>query len=295
MYYIGIDGGGTKTAFGLFDENGLCLKRIEQTTCHFLQVGFDGCSKILKKGIDELVCQYDISVNNLKIGIGIAGYGNDLNIRRQIEEAIALLLGEYTYFLTNDMHVALLGGINGQDGIAVVAGTGSIAMAKGNHKIYRCGGWGYQLDDEGSAYWIGKEVLKEFCKQADCRNQQDELYYRVMSYFHIDNPYQIIACVHNLSNERTEVAKLAKVCSELAEKGHVQSQMILQTAGVHIAQLVKGLSKYFDDSIHVTYYGGVFQNIIFKKSFESQLPGYQIMEPIYDALYGAYLYAKARD
>ncbi|MFR1294306.1 MAG: hypothetical protein ACLSBH_02020 [Coprobacillus cateniformis] len=49
MYYIGIDGGGTKTAFGLFDDYGKCLYQVDYPTCHFLQVGFDGCAKLLKK------------------------------------------------------------------------------------------------------------------------------------------------------------------------------------------------------------------------------------------------------
>ncbi|WP_028044206.1 N-acetylglucosamine kinase [Candidatus Stoquefichus massiliensis] len=292
MYYIGIDGGGTKTAFGLFDEEGTCLKRIEYSTCHFLQVGFDGCAYVLKMGVDDFVHQFHISPKELKIGIGIAGYGNDQNIRKQLEESIQANLKEYPYSITNDMHIAMIGSLNGQDGIAVVAGTGTIAMAQANNCIYRCGGWGYQLGDEGSAYWIGKQLLKEFCKQADNRQPRGELYDYIMKYFQIDNPYQMIEHVHNLANERTEIAKLSKICSELADLGHKKSCYILQSAGVHVSELVKGLYHCFDEDIKISYFGGVFQNIIFKESFQSQIHPHQCIEPIHDALTGAYIYAK---
>ena len=88
MYYIGIDGGGTKTAFGLFDDYGKCLYQVDYPTCHFLQVGFDGCAKLLKKGIEDVVKHFPDSYQQLLIGIGIAGYGNDKVIREQLESHI---------------------------------------------------------------------------------------------------------------------------------------------------------------------------------------------------------------
>lgn len=293
MDYIGIDGGGTKTSFGLYDEYGQCLYQVNYPTCHFLQVGFDGCAKLLKKGIEDILKLYPHSSQDLIIGIGIAGYGNDKVIREQLESHIENELMGYHYVLTSDMHIALIGALNGQDGIAVVAGTGSIAMAQADSQIYRCGGWGYQLGDEGSAYWIGKQLLNEFCKQADLRQPRDEIYDYLLEYFKIENSYQLISAIHDMKNERTEIAKLAVVCSDFAKNGHAVCQDILKQAGNHISQLVKGLLPYFEHEKRVTYYGGVFQSDIFKQSFCSQLSDCELIEPINNALVGAYMFAKS--
>ncbi|HDZ2673452.1 TPA: ROK family protein, partial [Klebsiella pneumoniae] len=36
MIYMGVDGGGTKTAFILIDDNGNVLARHESSTCYYL-------------------------------------------------------------------------------------------------------------------------------------------------------------------------------------------------------------------------------------------------------------------
>lgn len=293
MYYIGVDGGGTKTAFGLFDDCGKCLYQVEYPTCHFMQVGFDGCARLLREGIENLLNGFPLPTDNIMIGIGIAGYGNDEIIRERLKRHIKKELKGYHYVLTNDMHIALIGALDGQDGIAVVAGTGSIAMAQVNSQIYRCGGWGYQLGDEGSAYWIGKQLLIEFCKQADLRHSRDEIYDYLLEYFTIKNPYEIIVVINNLENERTAIAELAKICSDFAKKGHPVCQDILKQAGFHISELVKVLLPHLNNEKIVTFYGGVFRSSIFKQSFCTQLSNCQLIEPIHNALVGAYMFAKS--
>lgn len=288
-YYIGIDGGGTKTAFGLFDENGNCIDYYELSTCHFLQVGFEGCANCLKEGIIFITEKHQLSPEEIKIGIGIAGYGADENIRHQLEEAIHYQLSKYNYAITNDMHIALLGALSGNDGIAVVAGTGAIAMAQCQNKLYRCGGWGYQLGDEGSAYWIGKQMLSYFCKQADGRLEKDEIYFSIMNEYHLTNPYQLINVVNQFENQRTSVAKLSLLCSSIDNE---ICQSILVEAAKHIASLAIHLTGYYKEKPLITFYGGVFKNKIFKETFLNELKDYHIIEPQQNALYGAYYFIK---
>ena len=95
-----------------------------------------------------------------------------------------------------------------------------------------------------------------------------------------------------MNNERTEIAALAKMCGVLADKGHAICQDILKQAGYHISQLVQGLLPYFEKEVQVTYYGGVFQNIIFKQALCYQLSDCRFTEPIHNALVGAYMFAK---
>ncbi len=54
MYYLGIDGGGTKTAFVLIDNKGNKVAEIEKSTCHHLQVGIEGFENIIEQGITDI-------------------------------------------------------------------------------------------------------------------------------------------------------------------------------------------------------------------------------------------------
>ena len=169
--YIGIDGGGTKTKMSLFNEEGLLCKEIVLPTVHILTQPKDKCIEILKNGVDQLDPHCDA-----KIGIGLAGYGQDKRIRNEIEDICSNAFGNRSFVLESDVRIAFEGALNGQEGIVVIAGTGSIAFSLKNNVMKRCGGWGYQLGDEGSAYWIVKKMLNVFCQEIDGRLPKTKLY-----------------------------------------------------------------------------------------------------------------------
>ncbi len=290
MYIIGIDGGGTKTTFGLFDDTKL-IDVIEKGTCHFLQVGYDGCAQVIKEGVDELIKKH--CIHDALISIGIAGYGSDVTIRNSIENAIKDQLKDYDYHITSDVHIALLGALDGQEGIMVIAGTGSIAMALSNGELYRSGGWGYQLGDEGSGYWIGKELLRVFTHQADGRMKKDEIYDAIMEYFNLDQPYQIIAKISGLENQRSEIASLAKLCAKLSLNNEM-CKKIIKEAAYHASTVAKALVCHYESQPVITYYGGVFKNELFEETFISSLKDYKVIKPKQSPIYGAYYLSKQK-
>ena len=55
---------------------------------------------------------------------------------------------------------AWLGAFLGRPGIAVIAGTGSVAVGGSSGALERVGGHGYLVGDEGSGYWMGKMALR---------------------------------------------------------------------------------------------------------------------------------------
>lgn len=286
MYYIGIDAGGTKTAFGLFDQDKL-LETLKMPTCHFNQVGFEKGAKILRAGVERLVDEYGIDVAQLKIAIGLAGYGKDLKINQKIEESLAEQLHIYDYTLTSDIHIALIGSLDNQDGIVVIAGTGTIAMALNNGNISRCGGWGYQIGDEGSAYWIGQQALGIFTKMADGRLNKTDLYDAIRKELNLDDDYGLISYISGLENKRTSMAALAKTVSELAERNDPHALGILEQAAQEVGMLVKTLAAQFPGKPIISYYGGVFGSEEFKKYFYQNLEEFDIRPSTKTPVHGA--------
>ena len=70
-----------------------------------------------KKGIEDVIKHHPDCSKELQIGIGIAGYGNDKAVCEQLESHIEKELKGYRYVLTNDMHIALIGALDGQMGL----------------------------------------------------------------------------------------------------------------------------------------------------------------------------------
>ena len=61
MYFLGIDGGGTKTCFTLINEKGNVINRVIKGTCHPTQIGFDNLEKLLREGLEEIIKSSNIS------------------------------------------------------------------------------------------------------------------------------------------------------------------------------------------------------------------------------------------
>lgn len=290
MKYIGIDGGGTKTKFVLYDENGNIIHEIVDQSVHILTQSEEICIDILRKNVLAL----DSSKQAMIIA-GLAGYGNQKELRHQIENICKKAFDGYQYLLYNDVQIAIAGALAGQDGIVVIAGTGSIAFSYIDGQNKRCGGWGYQLGDEGSAYWIGCQLLQKYCQQVDGRILRTLLYDKVKEFCGLKDDYDIIQYRHCMKNERKEIAYLAKLNGELAQLGDPYALQIYQDAAHHLASLVLPLAKDFKDSFVLSYIGGVFlaQDYILQP-LKKELASLQIQvhSPIYPPEYGAYLLGK---
>lgn len=293
MYYIGVDGGGTKTLFSLYDENGNFIKSHTEGSSHYAQVGYDGLEQVIAAGVNALTKDLE---GDVKIGLGLAGYGRETQVRNNMEKVIQKALPNHSWILKNDAQVALMGALDGQDGILVIAGTGSIAISRFDGQEDRCGGWGYAIGDEGSAYWMAKKVLLEFSKQSDGRKEKTVLYDLLKEETGIQEDADIIThVIKTLENKREKIASLAIVCAKGASMNDEACLSIYQEAASEISQLINVLGrKSNQEKILVSYTGGVWKGKKYMQStFDQMLDEHiQIIDPLHGPDYGAYLYAK---
>lgn len=77
MYFLGVDGGGTKTTFTLVDEELNIVGTITKGACHYNQIGFDNLTKLLITGLEEVCKDAKINVEEITYAfVGLAGYGS---------------------------------------------------------------------------------------------------------------------------------------------------------------------------------------------------------------------------
>lgn len=276
MYFLGVDGGGTKTTFTLINEIGEIVYSTTKGTCHFNQIGFEKLEILLREGLNEIVYQANIKEEEIKHSfLGLAGYGKVEEAKPKIENAVKKAFDKLAYTVDSDIRVAIAGALRGRDGINIIAGTGSIGLSINGDKVNRCGGWGASIGDEGSAFWIGKKAIQAFSKECDGRLRKGALYDMFIKELKLEDENKIITFLNDeIKNDRGEVAKLAYLCSLAALKGDENAINIFKEAGEELAEIVKVLLRNFskDEEVLLSYTGGVFKS------------GELVLQPIRDAL-----------
>jgi len=165
-----------------------------------------------------------------------------------------------------------------------------------NNEIIRCGGWGYTVGDEASAYWIGKKTIALFSKESDGRVEKSALYNLIKTNLGLNRDAEIISYINDkIKGDRSEIAKLARICSEAANLGDKGAVAIFNEAAKEITEMIKTLLKnYNDEYVKVSYTGGVFKSgDLILKPLKSMLEGLNIelIEPILSPDLGACLMA----
>lgn len=301
MYYLGVDGGGTKTAFLIIDEEANLLSYLTTETCHYMQIGMDNFQKVIAEGIKKSCSRAEITVEQIAYAFfGIPGYGENEKDSKIIEEKLAAVIPREKFKAGNDVEAGWAGSLACQPGINIVAGTGAIGFAKDQSgKIGRASGWGYFCGDEGSAYWLGKKVISLFSKEADGRVAKTAIYQIVKDHFELKRDFDLIEVLYDdLELKRNKIAKLALLLYQAAEAGDKKAAAAYREAAYEHSLTVKSLISKLDfkkdEKISISYSGGVFKagSYILKplQEFLAETE-VELIEPILKPITGAALYA----
>jgi len=301
MYYLGVDGGGTKTSFVIINEEGKIVSHETKGTCHYVQVGFDKFQKLLMAGISDACKKAGIKISELSFSFfGLPGYGEINDDVPVLEKLVSNILQSNRFKCGNDVEAGWAGSLACQPGINLVGGTGAIGFGKdqdGNSA--RTSGWGYYCGDEGSAHWIGKKVISLFGKEADGRLEKTPIYDIVRNEFNITRDFDLITVVYDqLKMERDKIAKFALLLYKAAEQDDPKAiEIFRETAYEHsltLKALIKKLKFADNQEILVSYSGGVFKSgeYVLKPLKEYILTNnIKLIKPVLEPVTGASLYA----
>jgi glucosamine kinase len=170
-YFLGIDGGGTKTLCAVGDESRL-LATATAGPSNVLRVGETHARESLHQSVRQACAAAGITPAEISnTCIGAAGAA-----RPEVAETIRRILAEILpspIRVVGDMQIALEAAFGAGPGVLVIAGTGSIAYGRDAHgNTARAGGWGYAISDEGSAHWIGRAAAAALVRDMD-RTEMD--------------------------------------------------------------------------------------------------------------------------
>lgn len=153
-YYLGIDGGGTKTAFVLCDSQGNIVSTHTTSGSNPVDIGIDNMRAVLQEGI-AAVCG-EIPYSAIRVFAGVAGAGLQQN-REALDEVIRGL-GFAAYAVGSDNENLISAALGDEDGITVIMGTGFCLYRVIDGGRFCMGGYGHLFDEGGSAVHFGQDA-----------------------------------------------------------------------------------------------------------------------------------------
>jgi N-acetylglucosamine kinase-like BadF-type ATPase len=303
-YFIGIDGGGTKTKCVLTDDHLKVLQTEESSAANPLAVGFEKAAECLFGLVVSVAEKEKIKLDIIEsLGIGLAGVGrieNKERLQKVLLEKFSLtedFIQKIKIF--TDAEIALEGAFNGKAGAILIAGTGSIIYGKDeNGKIFRVGGYGKIIGDEGSGYSIGKKGLTAIAKYFDGRGKETSLVKKISEQFGIYDSDQLINKIYTGNFDIASIAKLVIGC---ADEGDDACKNILDQESdeliLHIPSLMKNMNI---NKLDLCFSGGLLTNTnyyskLVQAKISRSFPKTKIKTAIYPPEIGAILLAEKSD
>ncbi|MGD0038039.1 MAG: BadF/BadG/BcrA/BcrD ATPase family protein [Bacteroidota bacterium] len=246
LYVIGIEGGGTKTTAVLCALDGIILSEAQGGPSNFHIVGIEKTASTILDLIQT--CCHSVGCSVSQIGAvvaGLAGAGRVLDQQRIMERLMEIARTKNFNLekvsIESDARIALEGAFSGKPGVVVISGTGSIVFGKDERdKIYRAGGWGRLIGDEGSGYAIGREAFRAVAKLLDGYGEKTKLAKLFNEKFGLGTQDAIINAVYG---EKYNPASVVPAVMEAALKGDSVAKKILVLACSDLVEVINAVLK----------------------------------------------------
>ncbi|MGH9792111.1 MAG: N-acetylglucosamine kinase [Candidatus Acidiferrales bacterium] len=259
-YFIGFDGGGTKTECVLLDGDGSVVSQAVTGPSNPLRAGFDKAIHSLNEAADRVLSAARTDASQIAaVCAGMAGAGRGRVVKRMMA-ALAQRFPRSDVSVTTDMEVALEAAVGEGQGVVLIAGTGSAAFGRrADGKMARAGGLGPWIGDEGSAYDIGRRAVMVVAKARDLMGPVTLLAEMIPSALECAN---WDALTDRIAKSPDEVfPRIFPLVVEAAEAEDDPAREILFGAAIGLAALAAAVVRRLgleDEEFVVAKSGGVF-------------------------------------
>lgn len=236
IFYCGWDGGGSKTEVLCADESGREIVRETFGPLNMNGLAWFQAQKTIADAVDFMASVTGNLEDCCALTIGSAGVSNAF-----AKESLISYVRERGYRgrlqVVGDHEIALEGAINGP-GAVLISGTGSVCCgrdAAGNH--VRTGGFGYLIDDVGSGYAIGREILSAVVRAFDGRGPKTILTNAVFEKLGLNDIPGLIKWLYSAGTKKTDIASLAELLTAAVDSGDETARNIADRAAQELSEL----------------------------------------------------------
>lgn len=284
MFVAGIDGGGTHTRIEVRDMENRLVRRGEFGPFNINAIGGDAFRTLLR----EVFGWCGGMAGCARLCVGAAGISNP-HVKRILREELEQAGFRGKWYLCGDQEIALRGAMDGP-GVALIAGTGSICFGKNAAgETTRSGGYGHIIDDGGSGYALGRDVLSSAARSADGRTKAEEILREVCERLG-GGPEKIVPFVFAPETDKAVIAKFSHIALSQAEKGDPEAVEILARGAGELYTMVAAVQKKLEmHGCRIALLGGLiaednaYRRVVAEKLGELG----EVISPAHNALWGA--------
>ncbi len=256
MLSLGIDAGASSTKWALLNDKGVFREgSLLAMDGHINKAP----SRARMIHVLEEIVALAMPEKITSIYAGITGIAETESGSAAIKSIFTSIFGDIPIDLVSDIELGYRANFEPGEGIFLYAGTGSIAMyIDENEKIFRAGGWGYLLGDEGAGYWIGREAIRQVLTTLESGTSftSDSFESEILGSIHCKDWKDIKSFVY--SDDRAKIAELSRLVASLAIHGDAKALKILISAGSALANLVWRLEEIVrKGNLRVIFAGGL--------------------------------------
>ena len=309
-YYLGIDGGGTKTRCVLADETTVLAKAMSGG-CNMVRARRAQAREALHTAIRQVCAAAKISPDRISaVCIGAAGAARP-EIATKIHSILAELASEpFTRIeVVGDTIIALEAAFGASPGVIAIAGTGSIVYGRdANGHTARAGGWGFAISDEGSGHWIGRRAVSAILNSRD-QGLETMLTAMILQAWKLNTIDELVQQAN--STPPPDFPRLFPIVLRAVDEGDSIARDLLVDAGAKLAELaiivvrrlthgdsMQNAATLPVASLPVATTGSVFRQStdvrqVFYNILQKRLPGIDVCHDLADPVEGALARARA--
>ena len=230
--------------------------------------------------------------DRLSVCAGVAGAGRSEEqeaLARRLRRALADDADTVCVEVVHDACVALEAAFGAESGLVVIAGTGSIVVARTEEgTVRRAGGWGYLLGDAGSGYAVGRAGLRAVAATFD-GGADTSLRARVTEQYDIGGRKALLQQVYQ---DEVALQDVAPLVVEAAADGDPVASDILTSQATALAQQVGWLLEEGGSiAARIALLGGMLRNEhyaeVLRRTLHTQVPDWSVEVLRHDPVVGA--------
>src|SRR5712691_336402 len=260
-YFLGVDGGASKTAALVTEGEGKLLGNGMAGPSNHLRVGIETAARNIERAVHKALVAADVASREINWAYcGIAGADHPAH-RQEVVDSLSVFFPRGNFTVDNDARIALTGSIGFGAGVVVIAGTGSVAYGRNDEgKEARAGGWGPTIGDEGSAYGIARLAFRAIVRAFDGRGPATQMVDLLRTEYKMA-PDELPRFVYATTTHADDIARFSKVVIEAANNGDEIARHLLEDGGRELALSAVAVARrlgLLGRPFPVSYTGGAF-------------------------------------
>ena len=265
---LGVEGGGTKTAWVLVEREGSELRTLDEGKLPPSNLRLTTPEQ-LRAIFSELPKQID------RAGIFLAGCATAED-RQSLAELCAEIWPGAKIITGSDRESGLAAALGHGEGIVVNAGSGSSVTGRRGDKFENAGGWGHILGDAGGGYFLSIQALRLILREYDLHRGEIQFTAKVLHALALNNLDELVRWAQTA--DKMEVAMLAPVVFEAAAAGDSRVMEIIEEGARFLCEYTEAVATRLQVlAPKVVLLGGLFHrdsiyNHAFRRRLKKTLP-----------------------